>query len=57
MGLLFAYSLNSQTDVFNAETEPGSDGNKGVLRIPQGSSITGASPTDCLVLYPGHSLG
>ena len=32
-------------------------GNKGVLYIPQSSSITGASPSDCFVLYPGHSLG
>ena len=31
----------------------GSHGNNGVLRNPQSSSITG----DCLVLYPGHSLG
>ena len=30
---------------------PGSDGNKGVLRITQSSSITGASPSDCLVSY------
>ena len=35
---------------------PGSDGNEGVLNIPQSSCITGASPSDCLVLYPGHSL-
>ena len=35
---------------------PGSDGNKGVLRIPQSSSITGTSPSDCLVSYLGHSL-
>ena len=28
---------------------PGSDGNEGVLRIPQSSSITGTSPSDCLV--------
>ena len=35
---------------------PGSDGNKDVLRIPQSSSITGTSPSDCLVSYPGHSL-
>ena len=28
---------------------PGSDGNKGVLRIPQSSSITGISPSDSLV--------
>ena len=32
------------------------DGNEGVLRIPQSSSITGTSPSDCLVSYPGHSL-
>ena len=34
----------------------GSDGNKGVLRIPQSSSITGNSPSHSLVSYPGHSL-
>ena len=33
------------------------NGNEGVLRIPQSSSITGTSPLDCLVSYPGHSLG
>ena len=36
---------------------PGSDGNKVVLHIPQSSSITGTSPSDCLVSYPVHSLG
>ena len=36
---------------------PGSDGNEGVLRISQSSSITGTSPSDCLVSHPGHSLG
>ena len=35
---------------------PGSDGNKGVLCIPQSSCITGTTPSDCLVSYPGHSL-
>ena len=35
----------------------GSDGNKGVLRIPKISSITGTSPSYCLVSYPEHSLG
>ena len=35
----------------------GSDGNEGVLRIPQSPSITGASPSDRLVSYPGHSFG
>ena len=39
------------------QSGPGSNGNKGVLRIPQSSSITGTSPSDCLVSYPGHSLG
>ena len=36
---------------------PGSDGNEGVLCIPQSSSITEASPSDCLALYLGHLLG
>ena len=36
---------------------PGSDGNKGVLHIPQMFSITGASSSDFLVAYPGHSWG
>ena len=36
---------------------PGSDGIERVLRIPQSSSITGISPSDCLVSYPGHLSG
>ena len=36
---------------------PGSDGNKGALGIPQSYSIPVALPSDCLVSYPGHSLG
>ena len=39
------------------KSEPGSNGNEGVLCISQSSSITGASPSDCLVSYLGHSLG
>ena len=35
----------------------GSDGNEGALHIPKRSSITGASPSDCLVFYLGHLLG
>ena len=31
-----------------------SDGNEA---IPQSSSITGTSESDCLVSYPGHSVG
>ena len=34
----------------------GSNGNNGILNIPQNSSITGASPSDCLMSYPGHLL-
>ena len=37
------------------QREPGSDRNEGLLYIPQISSITEASPSDCLV--SGHSLG
>ena len=39
------------------QSGPGSDGNEGVLCIPQSSSIAGTLPSDCLVSYPGHSLG
>ena len=38
-------------------SEPGSNANEGVLRILQKCSITGASPSDCLMSYSGHSLG
>ena len=38
------------------QSRPGSDGNKGVLRIPQSSSIAGTTPSNCLVSYPRHSL-
>ena len=39
------------------QSVPGSYGNKGLLRFPQSSSVTGASPSDCLVSYSRHSLG
>ena len=39
------------------QSGPRSDGNEGVLNIPQSSSITGVSPSDCLLSYPGHLLG
>ena len=39
------------------QSGPGRNGNEGVLHIPQSSSITGTSPSDCLVSYPGHLLG
>ena len=34
----------------------GSDGNEGVLHIPQSFSIAWTSPWDCLVSYPGHTM-
>ena len=36
---------------------PESGGNEGVLCIPQSSSITWVSSSDCLVLEPGHLGG
>ena len=39
------------------QSEPGSNGNEGVLHIPQSSSIAWTSPSDYLVSYAGHSLG
>ena len=40
-----------------SQSEPGNDSNKGVLCIAQISSITGASPSDCLMSHLGHLLG
>ncbi len=40
-----------------SQSKLGNDGSEGALRIPQSSSITGTPPSDCLVSYPGHSLG
>ena len=34
-----------------AQSGPGSDDNEGVPHIPQSSSITGTSPSDCLVSW------
>ena len=39
------------------QSGPGSNGNEGVLRISESSSITGTSPPDRLVSYLGHLLG
>ena len=38
------------------QSGPGSNGNEGVLHIPKISSITGASSSDGLMSYLGHSL-
>ena len=47
-------TLSGTTTV--GQSRPVSDGNEEVLCISQSSSITGASPSDYLVSYPGHSL-
>ena len=39
------------------QSRPGSNSNKWVLCIPQSSSITEVSSSDCLVSYQGHLLG
>ena len=37
------------------QSGPGSNGNEGVLRIPQITpALLGTSPSDSLVSYPGH---
>ena len=48
-------ALSSATTL--GQSRPGSDSNEVVLHIPLISSITGTSPSDCLVLYPGHLWG
>ena len=39
------------------QSGPGSDDNEGVLHIPKKCGITEATPSDCIMSYPGHSLG
>ena len=39
-----------------SQSGPGSNGNERVLLVPQSPSITGTSPSDGFVPYPGHSL-
>ena len=63
---LFAHSLKDHTVLFDPYIEsctttpgqngPDSIGNVGLLRIPKGSK-TGASPSACLVSYPGTLFG
>ena len=39
------------------QSGPGSNDNEGVLHIPLSPSITGTSPSECLVSYPRYSSG
>ena len=53
------FSISMLLVLFNpyrGQSGPGSDGNEGVLRIPQSTSTAGTSSSDCLVSYLGHSL-
>ena len=50
-------SILSSSATTPSQSGPWSDGSEGVLRILQSSSITGISPPDCLVSFPGHLLG
>ena len=54
---IWAIDRTLSGDTTPGQNGPGSDGDVEVLRIPQSSSITKASPSDCLVSYPDHSLG
>ena len=42
--------------IIPGQSGPGSNGNEGVLHIIQSSSLSGASPSDCLVSYTGYAL-
>ena len=37
-----------------SQSGSGNDDNEGALHTPQNASITGTSPSDCLVSYPGQ---
>ena len=53
------YLIHRQNPVrcyYSCQSGPGSNGNEGVLHIPQSSCITGASLLDCLVSYPEYLL-
>ena len=59
------FSISIQFDSIEAQlggiipgqSEPGSNGNEGVLYIPQSSSIIGTSPSDYLVSYQDTRCG
>ena len=56
------YSEGSIEGTLSGATTPGQSGprsndNEGVLHIPQSSSLSGTSLSECLVSYPGHSSG
>ena len=61
---LFAHSLNDKQFYFThqvlplwAKMDQEAIAMKGYLAFLKASSITGASPSDCLISYPGYFLG
>ena len=50
----FYFTLSGAITLSNSGA--GSDGNEGVIRIHQSSSVSGSSPLDCLKSYQGHLL-
>ena len=44
-------------DPVPGQNGPGSNSHEEVLHISHSSSITGTSPSDCLLSYPGYSFG
>ena len=49
---IWPIDITLSSDATPRQSGPGSDGNEGVLHIPQSSGITETSPSDCLVSYP-----
>ena len=45
------FRISTQFSFISPIDGPGSDGNEGAICIPQSSSITGTSTSDCLVSY------
>ena len=52
---LVLFTLSGAT--IPGQSGPGSNGNEGVLRIPQSNSNTGTSPSDCLESYQNTRWG
>ena len=53
---MWYYSITFGTVSTLGQSGYGSDGNEGVLHIPQSSSITESSPSDFCMSYPEHPL-
>ena len=54
---VYSIALADRDENQMGQSGSGSNGNEEVIHFPQNSSITGTSPSDCLVSYQGHTLG